>query len=154
MNPYESPRRKSGSSTASRRRLDRGVLFIGGVLVGISVISLAGLVLPQLRDFLMPRFGWIGALIGMNALIPIGAWIKNPTRGSLLAASFMLCGVGLINGWGLYNVGTVDVVENVFHDRLHSSWGWSVATYLFASVYVGIAALRDNVASEPAVVPH
>ena len=142
INPYDAPKTQTAASPSIRRRLDLGVLFIGIMLIAICLASVAGQLLPQLRVFFMPRFGWVGAFIGINALVPMGAWIMAPTRKPLLGTSFMLCAIGLINACMLLASGTVDVVENIFHDRLHSSWIWSVVSFLTASLYTAIVAFR------------
>jgi hypothetical protein len=92
----------------------------------------------------MPRFGWIGLFLSVNSLIFIGFWVKKPTRSGLLAASFMTCAIGVINGLVLLQAGTVDVVQNVFLDRVHSAWLWSVLSYLCAGGYFAFVAFRDQ----------
>jgi hypothetical protein len=90
----------------------------------------------------MPRFGWIGLFLSLNSLIFIGFWAKKPGRQALLAASFVTIAIGVINGFTLMQNGTVDVVQNVFHDRVHSAWLWSVVSYLSAGGYFVFAAFR------------
>ena len=144
MNPYESPRTPANSSAAISRRLDRGVLFLALVMLIGCLISIVGFASAAVRDFLMPRFGWIGLLLSLNALIFIGFWIKKPSRRGLLAASFMTCAIGVINGVALLQTGTVDVVQNAFHDRVHSAWLWSVFSYLSVGGYFAFAAIRHR----------
>ena len=144
MNPYDSSKTHAFSATTVSQRLDRGVLLIATVILGGCLISITGFVSPTVRDFLMPRFGWIGLFLCVNSLIFIGFWVKKPTRSGLLAASFMTCAIGVINGVVLLRTGTVDVVQNVFHDRVHSAWLWSVLSYLCAGGYFAFAAFRDH----------
>lgn len=141
-NPYQSPQTGATASSTSDRRLDPGVLLIGLIFLAGLLLSIVGTASNAVRDFLMPRVGWNGLLLSMNALIFIGLWIKNPTRRGLLAASFVTLAIGSINGFILVKNGTVDVVENVFHDRIHSAWLWSVVPYLCASAYMAFAAFR------------
>ena len=49
-----------------------------------------------------------------------------------------------MNGIELLRTGTVDVVENVFHDRVHSAWLWSVGSYLVAGGYIAAVAFRGR----------
>lgn len=144
MDPYEAPRTQANSSAAHSRRLDRGVLFLALVMLIGCLVSIVGFASAAVRDFLMPRFGWVGLLLSMNALIFIAFWMKKPTRRGLLAASFMTCVIGVINGVALLQTGTVDVVQNAFHDRVHSAWLWSVLSYLFVGGYFAFAAFRHR----------
>ncbi len=143
MNSSDLPQTHSAFSPASLKRLDCGVLLIATVIIGGWLMSIVGLVAPSVRDFILPRFGWVGLFISVNSLIFIGFWIKKPTRSGLLAASFMTCVIGVINGYALLRIGTVDVVQNVFHDHLHSAWLWSVVSYLCAGGYLAFAAFRN-----------
>ena len=144
MNPNDSPQTHAISAPTVSQRLDRGVLLVATVILGGCLTSITGFVSPTVRDFLMPRFGWIGLFLSMNSLIFIGFWIKKPTRSALLAASFMTCVIGVINGFELLRTGTIDVVQNVFHDRVHSAWLWSVLSYLCAGGYFAFVAFRDH----------
>lgn len=147
MNPYDPPQTDAVSSATGLRRLDRGVLLIGTVMLCGWLISLIGFISPAVRDFLMPRFGWNGLFISLNSLIFIGIWLWKPTPPGLLAASFMTFAIGVVNGYSLLQTGTVDVVKNVFHDRVHSAWLWSVLPYLCAGGYLGFVAFRGLVDS-------
>ena len=146
-NPYETPQAHSFATTVTPHRLDRGVLFIGVVLLIAGLSSIIGFVSPAVRNFVMPRFGWIGLLISINSLMFIYMWARNPSRRALLAASYMTGAIGVINACALAWSGTVDVVQNVFHDRLHSAWLWSVISYLTASGYIAFAVSRSQHAS-------
>ncbi|TWT79673.1 hypothetical protein CA13_10790 [Planctomycetes bacterium CA13] len=150
MNPYESPQQADALPSPSSRRLDRGVLAIALFMFAGCLISIIGLMIPAVSALVMPRFGWIGLFLGANVLIFIGFWIKNPSPRTLLPASFMSCAIGAINGLSLLRTGTVAVVQNAFHDRLHSAWFWSVGLYLGAGVYFAIAAYyHKRITSEP-----
>lgn len=142
MNPYESSKVEDEPTLTSAQHLDRGVLGIAVVMIFGCLMSIIGMAVPAIRDFLMPRFGWIGLFVSVNSLIFIGFWMKKPTRSAILAASFMTCVIAVINGVTLFRTGTVDVVQNVFHDRLASAWIWSVGTYLFAGGYFAFVAFR------------
>lgn len=143
MNPYESPKTQSLTATVPQR-LDPGVLLIGFLLVGACIASAVGFASSAVNEFVMPRFGWTGLIRSLNPLIFIGFYIKKPTRKILFAAALMTCVVGLLNAWSLSRKETVDVVENIFHDRVHSAWLWSVAPYLIAGAYIALAALRHQ----------
>ena len=155
MNPYESPNTQGLTSAVPRRRLDPGVVLIGIVIFGAFIASIIGQFVPTVNDYLTPRFGSIGLLLSVNSLFFIGMWVKEPTRQALVSASSMTCAIGLINACVLLVVGTVDVVQNAFIDRLHSAWLWSVAPYLIAGAYIALAALRhqNTDSGEPAVEP-
>ena len=142
MNPYETPH-NSGKSLAHPRRLDVGVLILAAVMLTGCVVSFLAFAFDPLHDFLMPRFGTLGLIEGMNCLIFVGFWIKNPTRLMLFCASFVTCFTGVLNGLMLMHSGIVDVVEN-FHDRVHSAWLWAVIPYLIAGGYFAFVASRQT----------
>ena len=144
MNPYESPEQAIALPSPSSRRLDRGVLAIALFMFAGCLLSVIGLIVPTVSGLLMPRFGWVGLFLSANVLMFVGFWIKNPSRRTLLPASFMSCAIGGINGLSLLRTGTVAVVQNAFHDRLHSAWIWSVGLYLGAGIYFAIAAYRHK----------
>ena len=145
LNPYEPP--QTDVLTTNGRRWDRGVVFIAIVLICACVTSIAGFIFPTLQEFIRPRFGWVGLILSMNSLIFIAMWAKAPSRRALISVSFVTCAIGLINAWVLLQSGTVDIVKNSFHDRLHSAWIWSVFSYLLAGGYIALAALRSVDAS-------
>jgi phosphate/sulfate permease len=144
MNPYESPQKADTLTSPSSRRLDRGVLAIATFMFAGCLLSIIGVVVPAVNALLMPRFGWIGLFLSVNVLIFVGFWVKYPSRRTLLPASFMSCAIGAINGLSLLRTGTVAVVQNAFHDRLHSAWIWSVGLYVCAGIYFAIAAYRHK----------
>lgn len=121
------------------------MLAISAVMLAGCVLSIIGLFVPSISDMLMPRFGWIGLFLCSNVLIFIGFWIKNPSGRALQSAGFMCVAIGTINGLSLLEAGTVSVVQNAFHDRLHSAWFWSVGLYLAAGIYFAVTASRHNV---------
>ena len=143
MNPFETPRTQAASSS-TKSRLVVGVIILASVMLTGCLISIAAFVSTAIRDFFTPRFGWIGALLSMYVLIFIGFWIWKPTRRGLLAVSFMSCAIGMLNGVALLQSGTVDVVKNAFHDRIHSAWLWSVLSYLCVGGYFAFAAFRSD----------
>ena len=144
MNPYDSPRTQALSSVAVPRRLDRVVLLIGILILCGFLASIVGLISPAVREFLVPRFGRMGLFLGLNSLIFIGFWAVKPMRRTLLAASFITCAIGAINGLTLMQTGTVDAVQNVFHDRIHSAWIWSVIPHFLAGSYLACAAFHTQ----------
>jgi hypothetical protein len=100
------------------------------------------MVVPSVRAFTMPRFGWIGLILCMNPLIFLLPWLWNPTRLGLVSAASMVVLLGVINGIQLLFTGTVASVTNEFSDRLHSSWLWSVLPFMVAGVYLYGYAVR------------
>jgi hypothetical protein len=111
------------------------MLIAAVLLLAVIVGSLAQFD-PSIRAITMPRFGWIGLISCLNPLIFLVPWLIAPKRLILIAAAFMTLMLGVINGLQLLSSGTVDVVENEFADRLHSSWLWSVIPFLIAGLYL------------------
>ena len=144
MNPFDSPQSKLLASTAKQPRLDWGVLLVSSIIFVGFLASVVGAFSPTVQAFLMPRFGWVGLFLSLNVLMFIGFWISSPTRRGLLVVSFMTLSIGVINGIALIRSGTVDSVQNVFHDRIHSAWIWSVVSYLCAGCYFVFAAFRNQ----------
>lgn len=105
------------------------VVFLTG-----SVVQILGFAFTPLQHFLMPRFGWGGLMMCLNAAIFLGMWLKTPTRRLLSVAAGMCVFLASMESVQLYWKGTVPVVSNPFHDRLHSSWAWSVAPLLVSAV--------------------
>lgn len=136
-NPYQSGSADGQTATQKEFPLREQVLVISACLILGCLISLVALFIPVVRDLVMPRFGWIGLLLGVNVLIFLGMWLKTPTTGSLRPAIFMLFAIAIINSWVLFQSGTVAIIENAFHDRLHSAWFWSVGAYALCGVYLG-----------------
>lgn len=141
INPYESP-----STVNSRQQPKTGgyarvcVFVVGLIMLLAALLNVAGIFVPAIRDVVMPRLGGIGALLGINGLIFVGFWLRSGDWNFLSKASFMTCMIGVINAaMLLVSGGTVAVVENVFHDRLHSSWLWAVATYFLAGALFWVA---------------
>lgn len=130
------------SPTNAPRHLDLGVRIIARVIFCGLLLAALGFWFPAIGDFLLPRFGSIGLILGGNCLIFLYQWAKMPTRSNLFCAAGMTAVVGLCNGYLLLRVGTVDVVENIYHDRIPSAWMWSVASYLSAAAYMTIVACR------------
>lgn len=142
MHPFEFIRTLTCSPANPPRHLDLGVRIIARVIFCGLLLAALGFWFPAIGDFLLPRFGSIGLVMGMSTLYPLYQWAKVPTRLNLFMAAGMIALIGLCNGYLLLRVGTVDVVENIYHDRIHSSWMWSVASYLAASTYMGVVAYR------------
>lgn len=147
-NPYKSPLTPGSALPPSQQGLDLGVVIIALLLLGGFVASVAGLAFPSVGNFLRVRFGWIGLMLGLNALIFVAMCLKAPKAQSLWVAGSMTCLIGVLNAFVLLRSGTVDVVENHFHDRLHSSWLYAVATYFCAGGYLFFSAIRRRTNSE------
>ncbi len=110
-------------------------------MLGGLIVSAVGFWTPKVNEFLLPRFGSIGLILSANSLWWLHCWHKDPTRANLITASFMTIMLGLLNAWLLIKVGTTDVAENIYLYRLHSSWIWSVGSYLTAGLYMALVAL-------------
>ncbi len=137
MNPYDPPLATSTRmDRGSRIKRDAAPLLISAILILAVLVGVLSLFIPAIRTATMPRFGWIGLVICLNPLIFLAIWFKTPVRRTLLAASFMTCAIGMINGAVLFASGTVAVVENEFNDRLYSSWFWAVLPFLIAGGYL------------------
>ncbi len=136
-NPYDPPVAASTRMDhGSRIKRDAAPMLISAILILAVLVGVLSLFIPAIRSATMPRFGWIGLLLCLNPLIFLAIWCKTLVRRNLLAASFMICAIGLINGVVLFTSGTVSFVENEFNDRLHSSWFWAVVPFLVAGGYL------------------
>lgn len=141
MNPYESPRTKpERSEEGGRPARDPGVLVIMALLVVAAAGGMIALFVPVLNAFAMPRFGWGGLVLCLNPLIFLFIWYKTPQPRNLAIAAAMCGVVGVLNAAQLIARGTVGTVQNVFNDRLHSSWVWCVLSLLLAAGYLGWSA--------------
>ena len=120
----------------SRAQQPFGPLIIATFLVLAVLVGMLSIVVPSIRTATMPRFGWVGLIICLNPLIFLLPWFWKPTKLALVSSAFMTCVIGAINAVQLYSKGTVSIVVNAFHDRLHSSWLWSVLPFFVASVYL------------------
>ncbi len=137
MNPYENSNTPSSKIALERtiyRRL--GPMWIAAVLLLAVIVGALAQFDPSIRAITMPRFGWIGLISCLNPLIFLVPWLIAPKRLILIAAASMTFFLGINNGVQLLSTGTVDVVENEFTDRLHSSWLWSVLPFLISGLYL------------------
>jgi hypothetical protein len=143
MNPYEATAATSHQLDV-RRPLQRpvGPLVIAALLILAVLVGFLSSVVPAIGTVTMPRFGWIGLVICLNPLIFLMPWFWKPKRPALVCSGFMTCAIGVINGVQLYSAGTVSNVTNEFHDRLHSSWLWSVFPFFVAGAYLCWLAMR------------
>jgi hypothetical protein len=124
----------------ARFNVQLGFRFIVTIMLIGGITGFVSLFVPGIRNFLMPRFGWIGLILVWNPLIFLFPWMKKPKIAKLRAASF-LCGIiGTLNGLELIRTGTVEVVQNPFLERLHSAWIWSVLSYLLMAFYLVVTA--------------
>jgi hypothetical protein len=138
LNPYRSTVATQHTvAEAGHPRHDTGVIVISAVLILASIIAILSLFVPAINEFVMPRFGWSGLILCLNPLIFLGIWFKIPAPKNLSAAAAMCGVIGVLNAFQLRNLETVATVQNVFHDRLHSSWAWSVVPFVLAAGYLG-----------------
>lgn len=80
-------------------------------------------------------------------MIFLAIWFKAPIPRNLVIAAAMCCVIGVLNAFQLRNNDTVAIVQNEFHDRLHSSWVWSVVPFFLAAGYLGWTAYSDALRS-------
>ena len=142
MHPFDFIRTLTCSPTSPPRPLDLGVRIIAKVIFCGLLLAALGFWFPPIGEFLLPLFGSIGLILGGNCLIFLYQWAKMPTRSSLFDAAGMTAMVGVCNGYLLLRVGTVDVVENIYSDRIHSAWVWALASFLSAAVHMVVVAFR------------
>lgn len=144
-NPYQSPdtvsERPAGISLQSSRSIVG--LIMAALLVG-TVTSFLSFGSITVRNFLMPRFGWTGLLLWMNVAILLGAWLKTPKRRLLYVSACMSLLLATMEALQLIWKGSVSVVANPFHDRLHSSWAWSVLPMVVTSLVLVWIAGRQH----------
>jgi len=122
---------------------DKGVLIIIFTITIGCIASLISHLHPDFQEFLMPRFGWIGLWLYIYTLIFLVPWVFKPSNFSLLISSSMTFIITFLNAMGLYKKGTVAIVENPFHDRLHSSWTWCILPYTIAGMYLLLVFYRN-----------
>lgn len=129
-NPYVPPKQQA---TEGRSQLAPISFMMSGVVMTLLLASttagLIALFVPAFNSRAMPRFGWGGLINSLFPIIPLTQWFLKPREMTLLPSGLLLTSLGMINGIVLLNSGTVEVVENAFHDRLHSSWYWLVVPY-------------------------
>lgn len=123
---------------------DRGVLIIIIAIAIGCIVSLISSKIPGLREFLMPRFGWIGLFLYCNTLIFLVPWVFKPNNTNLLISSIMTFVITFLNAKTLYEKGTVATVENPFIDRLHSSWLWLILPFTCAGIYLLFVYFRNT----------
>jgi hypothetical protein len=144
-NPYESPTAMTPRLSQRRRaRKPVGPFIIAALLVMAVLVGFVSLVVPSVRVATMPRFGWSGLTLCINPLIFLLPWFWKPTKRALMSSAFMTASLGVINAVQLFFKGTVPVVANDFHDRLHSSWLWAVVPFFVAGGYLCWLAVRWN----------
>jgi len=134
MNPYKAPSTPLLTTVPPTRPI--GPILIALVLVVAAVVGFTSTHIPSVRAVTMPRFGWGGLISCLNPLIFLLPWLCQPKWTTLLGAAFMSFTMGLINAVELSSVTTVSTVGNEFHDRLHSSWLWSVLPFFAIGVYL------------------
>ncbi len=133
LNPYASPTSQAGHAPSHPKVFPKVIAWsLAGIFFVVSSLGVLQFFFESLRWYLLPRFGGIGLILCLNPLNFLTIWIFKGGRRSLLAASWMTLTVGLCNAAMLLWSGTVSVIDNPFLQRLHSSWGWSVATMIVA----------------------
>jgi len=146
-NPYHShPQTTTTDSVAIRDAAPLGMWLLTGVMTLAFVLGIVSIFIPGINALTIPRFGWIGLMLCANPLIFMVPTLRHPARKSYAAAASMSLVLGIINAWTLMLTGTVDKVQNIFSDRLHSSWLWSVVPMLFIAAYLAYLAwsFRSN----------
>jgi hypothetical protein len=151
MNPYESkpvsPMSDRPPNPAPSQPI--GPILVAFLYIAAGLIGILSIFVPAVRAATMPRFGWIGLILCFNPLIFLLPWFRNPTRNALLATAWMSFALSAINAVQLIFKGTVLIVTNEFHDRLHSSWLWSVFSFFAIGLYLlGLALSHKNRDSE------
>ena len=143
MNPYESSSSTSVGDRASLlvRTRSIGLIVVAVLFIVASLLGLIGVLIPAVRSATMPRFGWIGLILCLGPLNSLLLCLRRPTRNLLLSATLSTLALSAINSAQLIFRGTVSVVANEFHDRLHSSWLWSVISFVVIGTYLGAAAM-------------
>ncbi len=154
MNPYESSSRANLSSGQrdTKRTQPLAPFIIATLFLAGGILGLLSIAIPWLRGATIPRFGWIGLILCLNPLLFLVVWIRKPTRPSLMGSASLSCTIGVINAVELIFKGTVPIVANEFTDRLHSSWLWSVFSFLAIGMYlfwIAITMPADPVATIP-----
>ena len=137
MNPYAAPRGRNeppSDHPVCARRLDVFLIvaFLGMIIVG-SFVSLA---IPSARNFIMPRFGWSGLNLLMFPLVFLGLYLWKPAPRLLALSGSMFLFVSALNALMIVRTGTVTTVANAYHDRLPSSYAWSVIPILALGIYL------------------
>ncbi|MEI8211225.1 MAG: hypothetical protein WCI02_03700 [Planctomycetota bacterium] len=146
-NPYHShPQTSSTATNAIRDTAPLGMWLLTGVMTLAFILGIASMFIPWLNAWTIPRFGWIGLILCANPLIFLVISVRHPARRSYAAAASMSLVLGLINALTLMLTGTVDKVQNIFSDRLHSAWLWSVVPMLLMTAYLAYLAwsFRSN----------
>lgn len=137
MNPYESPSSVHAYADRDNIVLGRGgPVLIAAILVLAVCLGILAQLVPSVRAFAMPRFGWVGLILCLNPLMFLIGWLRTPTRSTMNGAAGMMCALGGINAALLIYTGTVTNITNEFTERLHSSWFWSVVPFGLAGSYL------------------
>ena len=136
MNPYKAPSTQLFDGRRDSRSRSIGPFFIAILLVVAVIVGFISMFIPSVRAVTMPRFGWVGLILCLNPLIFLLPWFWRPNRRALIASAFMAFAIGVINAVHLSSLTTVSIVVNEFHDRLHSSWLWSVLSFFVIGVYL------------------
>jgi hypothetical protein len=151
MNPYKAPSTQPFDGRQDSRSRSIGPLFIAILLVVAVMMGFISPFIPSVRAVMMPRFGWVGLIFCLNPLIFLLQWFWRPNRKALMGAAFMAFSIGVINAVQLSSQTTVSIVVNEFHDRLHSSWLWSVLSFFVIGVYLSWLSVSMSVNSNSRV---
>ena len=137
MNPYKAPSTQPFDGRQDSRSRSIGTLFIAILLVVAVMMGFISTFIPSVRAVTMPRFGSVGLILCLGPLIFLLQWFWQPDRKALLMGSaFMAFCLVVVNAVQLSSHTTVSIVVNEFHDRLHSSWLWSVLSFFVIGVYL------------------
>ncbi len=147
-NPYASPSAECAPPGHSHERLAvvivsviTAVLTIGAILqLSAALLQFWSPLFEAIAGFLMPRFGWIGLILGGNAIYGLVLWLRKREAKGLLASAWMLLVVAIVNaGQHLYTQSVITPTggtSNPFTSHHPSFWGYAVASYLVAAAIV------------------
>lgn len=136
MNPYKALTTPLGHGSQDSPSRTIGPLFTTILFAVAVLVGFVSTFIPSVRAVTMPRFGWVGLILCLNPLIFLLPWFWRPKRSALMAAAFLAFTIGVINAVELSSRGTVSIIVDEFHDRLHSSWLWSVLSFFAAGIYL------------------
>jgi hypothetical protein len=144
MNPYEASATPFVPSSKGSSSRPIGPLLIAIVLAVAAIAGIVSMFIPYIASVTRPRFGMIELILCLNPLIFLLTWVWRQKRIDLMASAFITFALGVINAVTLIRQGTVSIVMNEFHDRLHSSWLWCVLTFVSAGIYLSWVSLSGR----------
>ena len=147
-NPYASPQTSYAAPAWSYERLTVTIVvglallfLVGGLLQFVAIfLWFLGEPFQSVGEFLMPRFGWIGLIIGTNTAWSLFTWYRKRERRQLLIAAGNAMLAALLNaGQRLYLMSALQPVAgppNPFTERHPWFWIYAVASYAITAVIV------------------